>query len=68
MGTRLENQEQYWIYGNGFDPALAYAQSASGWNHITGGVDRYALAVDGGTLNLLGNLQVLAPCVTQGTC
>ena len=67
MGTRLENQEQYWVYGNGFDPALAYAQSA-GWNHITGGVDRYVLAVSGASIDLLDNLKVVAPCVTQGIC
>lgn len=68
-GGHLENQEPYWIYGNGNDPVLNYASSA-GWNHIStsSGVNRYLLAGAGGTVNFLGNLKVLDPCVTQKTC
>jgi hypothetical protein len=70
MGTRLENQEAYWIYGGGADPALTYAADAPGWTHVTtaDGVNRYVLGADGGTLDLLDNLKVVAPCVTQEMC
>lgn len=63
MTALLENQEPYWIYGKGVDPALNYAASAPGWNHIktSTGIDRYILGATGSTLNLLGNLKVLAP-------
>jgi hypothetical protein len=69
LGLHLENQEAYWIYGNGVDPVLNHAVSA-GWNHIvtSSGVNRYVIGTSGGAINFLSNLQVLAPCVTQGAC
>jgi hypothetical protein len=69
MGARLESQEAYWTYGNGVDPALNYAANASGWSHSqNSGVDRYVLAGSGVSADILDNLKVLAPCVTQKTC
>lgn len=70
MGSRLENQEPYWIYGNGTDPALKYAAGAQGWNHVTAsnGVNRYTLAVPAGSADFADNLKVIAPCVTLRTC
>jgi hypothetical protein len=69
MGSRLENQEAYWIYGNGVDPALNYAANAPGWSHVqNSSVNRYMLAGNGVSADILDNLKVLAPCVTQGTC
>jgi hypothetical protein len=69
VSPHLENQEPYWAYGNGFDPALNHARNA-GWNHITTGtgVDRYNLGTAGSTVDFLHNLKVLAPCVTQRSC
>jgi hypothetical protein len=70
MGAHIENQEPYWIYGKGFDPAADYAAKAPGWNRVRTftGVDRYVLAVPGSSADFLDNLKVLAPCVTRHTC
>jgi hypothetical protein len=70
MGAHIENQEPYWIYGNGTDPALNYAANAQGWNHVrtSSGVDHYLLAVLGSSVDFSHNLKVLAPCVTQQSC
>jgi hypothetical protein len=75
MGAQLENQEPYWIYGNGVDPALNYAMNAfamneSGWVDITTtqGVHHYLLTVLGSRVDFLDNLKVVASCVTQKTC
>jgi hypothetical protein len=64
-GTHFENQEPYWIYGHGVDPAANYAASAPGWSHLTGGVDRYLLW---GNVDFIHNLKLLNPCVTNKTC
>jgi hypothetical protein len=65
----IENQEPYWIYGNGVDPVLNHAISA-GWSHITNGsgLNRYAIGTIGGAVDLLDNLKLLAPCITQLLC
>jgi hypothetical protein len=70
MGTRLESQEPYRLYGNGFDPARNYATSTPGWLHIAtlNGINRYVLRANGASLDFLDNLKVVAPCVTRGTC
>jgi hypothetical protein len=70
VGAHIENQEPYWIYGNGTDPALNYAANAQGWNHVrtSSGVDHYLLTVLGSSVDFLHNLKVLAPCVTQRRC
>jgi hypothetical protein len=69
MSAHMENQEAYWIYGGGVDPALNYVSTAPGWNHIiNGNVNRWLLAVAGNIVNFSSNLQVIAPCVTQQTC
>jgi len=70
MAAHLESEEAYWIYGNGRNPALAYAASAPGWAHITGssGVNRYLLAELGSSVDFLDNLKLIAPCVTRQTC
>lgn len=69
MLAHIENQEPYWIYGKGTDPALNYVASAPGWNHIvSGSVNRYLLTVLGSSVDFLDNLKVVAPCVTKGTC
>ena len=69
MGAHIENQEPYWIYGKGVDPAMDYAAKA-GWNRVRTftGVDHYVLAVTGRSADFLDNLKVLAPCVTRYTC
>jgi hypothetical protein len=70
MGPHIENQEPYWTYGMGIDPALNYASSAPGWTHVvtSSGVNRYLLVSSGSTVDFLDNLKLLAPCVTQQTC
>jgi hypothetical protein len=70
MGSRVENQEAYWLYGNGSDPALAHAANSPDWLHITGasGLNRYLLTVLGSSADFLDNLKVIAPCVTRQTC
>jgi len=70
MAGRLENQEPYWMYGKGIDPALDYAAKAPDWRHVRRflGADRYLLIAPGSSVDFLDNLKVLAPCVTRHTC
>ncbi len=69
MSSHMENQEAYWIYGGGIDPALNYVSTAPGWNHIINTpVNRWLLAVAGNIVNFSANLKVVAPCVTTSNC
>ncbi len=68
FGIRLENQEPYWIYGNGVDPVLNWAINQN-WNHVTGsGINRYMIGTIGGSLDILDNLKLIQNCVTIQSC
>jgi hypothetical protein len=70
LGSRLANSEPIWLYGNGVNNDLSYAQHAPGWQHVVGsnGVDRWLLQASGNAIGVTKYLVFLDPCVTNGTC
>lgn len=62
LGTKIESQEVYWLYGGGVDPVLNYVSSNSEWSHVVAGtLNRYLLSVPSSSLNLTANMKLLAP-------
>jgi len=68
IGTKVESNQPYWVYGGGVDPALNYVKSSPGWNHIivsSANLDRWILVTTGAQVDFLHNIKFLDPALTH---